>query len=179
MENTDIRHDSQLIPHFADVSADKFELASAPSYGMPIGGRALRCTLPRSREEGTPNGARHSRPAEFSLWSRWRGHGGPENKKLHSRERAPPIEKNTNCNRADRSNRANSAVRSAYASRGTQGGRARTRLSQSRNRAVAPSSEASELSRMKRNFAQKEQNLETMDNCSGTRVDHYAARAPD
>lgn len=49
-DNTNIRHDCQLIPHFANVSADKFELASAPSYGMPIGGRSLCCTLPRERE---------------------------------------------------------------------------------------------------------------------------------
>jgi len=51
--DTDIRHDSQLIPHFADVSADKFELASAPSCGMPIGGRSVfRCTLHLEGEGG-------------------------------------------------------------------------------------------------------------------------------
>lgn len=48
-DNTNIRHDCQLIPHFANVSADKFELASAPSCGMPIGSRSLCCMLPHER----------------------------------------------------------------------------------------------------------------------------------
>lgn len=63
--DTDIRHDCQLIPHFADVSADKFELASAPTCGMPIGGRSLHCTPPLREEE--TSGVEVFKPAEFAL----------------------------------------------------------------------------------------------------------------
>jgi len=91
--DTDIRHDCQLIPHFADVSADKFELASAPTCGMPIGGRSLHCTPPQERK--TP-ALRYS--LSWNLYRKNRLYLPMKNRKLHLQAMNLPVkEKYVTC----------------------------------------------------------------------------------
>lgn len=92
--DTDIRHDCQLIPHFADVSADKFELASAPTCGMPIGGRSLHCTLPQETKRPA---WRYSRSWN-SRWSRRKNRFClSRTGNFISKPRVFLVKKNTNC----------------------------------------------------------------------------------
>lgn len=103
MENTgrdtDIRHDSQLIPHFADVSADKFELASARQVAecrLAVRLAPVRARPKEGSEEGTaPVWYIHVREVHAGHAERTRR---AKNKKLHFQagREPPPIEKNTN-----------------------------------------------------------------------------------